>query len=1166
MTNFIQKIGISILLVVTILGTGSLPFSAAAQTAAPTVSTGTASNLTATSATLNGQVNANGEPTSYWFEYGTSASLGSMTSVQAGGNGTSATNVSTTISGLSSGTTYYFRVVAQNQSGRNNGSVVSFTLGSSGGGNSGGGISSKPAGPSGGGTSIVAVSSSVNTQNPIFNNDPQDFASLRVSNYTQTPNTQTWNNQVNAQANDVISFALYYHNNSTVTANNTRMNVSFNVNPVTGTIQATSKLWADNASVVAGYATVNIQGAPQTPWQMVFDSVAWQPNQTNTSSVPLPAGQTGAEITSSNGVNIGNIEGGWSTQGSLVVRFKFVAASDSTGGIPTANTLSATDISTSAATLHGDVDPNKLATMYWFEYGTTSQLGQRTASQSITSAQTVSAIISGLSANTTYYYRVVAENNKGRASGPVLQFTTGTSGGDTTARPTVATNAATSVTTSGAQLHGQLNANGLATSYWFEYGTSQTLGLRTSVQAAGSSSQTSDVASGISGLSANTTYYYRIAAQNDKGRSYGSLMSFVTTGGGDGGNQSAPTVQTTSADTITTSSARLNGSVNSNNLATSYWFEYGTSQSLGSRTSASSLSAGSAAVNVFAGISGLSANTTYYYRIAAQNSKDRSYGSVVSFTTGNGGNGNSSPTVTTNAATNITQTAASLQGSINPNGLATNYWFEYGTTASLGTLTASQSLTASNSAQSVSAGISGLSANTMYYYRVVGENSIGRSTGSVMNFTTTSNGGGCTVNCGGNGGGGGGGSSAGGPLVNTDNASAISLTGASIYGSMFTNGYTGYAWFEYGLTKDTMDAKTNEKTINNSQNFTPFSVDLTGLQSGKTYYYRAAGRNQVGTSYGNVLSFNTFGSGVAGKLPTVTTLAPSYITQNSGLVNASVNPNSVDSTTAWFEYGTTAALGARTPAQQVGNGSTGAHISYALTGLVPNTTYFYRAVAKNAYGTVYSYILAIRTEIGGGGVVSNTVTTVTTTSFNGNGQSCILIVPAATPQDMNAGEAFTYTLTYKNGCSYALNNAFIKIIVPAETDEIKTASTRGVSEQDANGTTYALGTLQPGDQGVITVQGNVSTGVNKGDILIFSSVLNFADTKDHPQSVSSYLTAQVLSGRSLTASVFDAFRGLLGSWWFSLLLLLVIAFLIYWIFFKKQGQETIEEESDVLKA
>ena len=387
---------------------------------------------------------------------------------------------------------------------------------------------------------------------------------------------------------------------------------------------------------------------------------------------------------------------------------------------------------------------------------------------------------------------------------------------------------------------------------------------------------------------------------------------------------------------------------------------------------------------------------------------------------------------------------------------------------------------------------------------------------------------------------------------------------------MLPNGYTGSVWYEYGLSQTSLDTRTNEKTINNSTDFVPFSADISGLQTGKTYYFRAAGRNTANTSYGNTLSFNTFGTNVSGKLPTVTTKAPTFISQNSGLINSLVNPNGVDDTTAWFEYGTTAALGNRTSSQRVGSGKNDAQISSALTGLIPNTTYFYRAVAQNKYGTVYSYILAIQTNIGSGGAVNNTVTTVTTNSFSNTsttgGQSCVLIVPAIAPQEINAGEAFTYTLTYRNGCAYALNDAFLKVIVPAETEDIKTSAAKGLGEQDANGTTYSLGTLQPGDQGMITVQGNVSTGVNKGDILIFSSVLNFTDAKNHPQSVSSYLTATVLSGRTLTASIFDAFKGLFSSWWFSLLLLLVVAFLTYWIFFKKKDTVQDEEDIDVLKA
>ncbi|MFA7201528.1 MAG: fibronectin type III domain-containing protein [Candidatus Paceibacterota bacterium] len=1360
--KYIQKINIFVILISLILGNGILPFSdisVLAAGATPTVTTASASGVSTSGATVNGQVNANGAPTSYWFEYGTSQSLGSHTSVQAGGDATSASAVSASLSGLTAGTTYYFRAVAQNQYGKGEGSIVSFTTVSN---ESTGGTptsnptsTGSPAGTSSGRTAVLS--------NPIFNNDPQDYASLRVSNYTNNPGTPTWSNQTDVKAGDVVSYSLYYHNTSGTTALNTRMNLSFNVDPISGKIQATSKLWADNAASVSGFTTIQIQGAPQTPWNMVFDSVAWRPNQMVSTSAPLPSGQSGAEITSSNGINIGDVAGGWSTQGSLIVRFRFTAASDDTGAAPSVTTILATGLSASAATVRGDITPNKQDTNYWFEYGTTSSLGQRTATQSLTqsltSKQSVSALISQLSANTTYYYRVVGENNKGRTTGSILSFTTTGANGDTTAQPSVSTQAASATSISGAQLHGQINANNLATTYWFEYGTDQTLGSRTAVQGAGTGSQTNDVSTSISGLSANTTYYFRAVAQNSKGRTYGNVMSFITTTGG-GDTTTAPIAQTIAADTITSTSARLNGSVNPGSLTTTYWFEYGTDQTLGSRSATQSTN-GSVVQAISGSISGLVANTTYYFRAVAQNSKGTSYGSILNFSTTNGNGGNSKPTVTTQNATNITQTNATLAGYIHPNGLTSTYWFEYGTTQSLGQITTSQNI---NAAQNVTANISGLSAGTVYYFRVVAENTMGRSQGTVLSFTTTTGGGDTTTapiaqtiaadtitstsarlngsvnpgsltttywfeygtdqtlgsrsatqnggsgsqtnpiytnisglsanttyyfrvasqnskgrvygnvlsfittvsggisaptvttqnatnitqtnatlagyihpngltstywfeygadsslgqktasqtlstaqnvtanisglsagtvyyfrvvaentrgrsqgtvlsftttSSGGGGGGGGGGSSAGGPLVNTDNASAISLTGATIYGSMFTNGYAGYAWFEYGLTKDAMDAKTNEKSIQNSQNFVPFSVELSGLQTGKTYYYRAAARNQVNTSYGNILTFNTFGTQASGKLATVLTKAPTFISQNSALLNATVNPNGITNTTAWFEYGTSAGLGSRTTAQQIGNGTNDAQTSYALTRLTPGTTYFYRVVAQNSYGTVYGYILAVQTQSGGQTFTGNTITTVNTTSFTNTttgGSSCLIVVPSIAPQNINAGEAYTYTLTYRNGCTYPLTNSFLKIIAPDETDIQLVSSDRGVKEQNVNEVTYDLGTVLSGDQGSVTIQGEVSTGVNKGDILIFSSVFNFTDSKNRPQSVSSYLTAETLSGRTLTASIFDAFQGLFGSWWFSLLLLLIIIFLIYWIFFKKKEEEVVEEDIDVLKA
>ena len=91
----------------------------------------------------------------------------------------------------------------------------------------------------------------------------------------------------------------------------------------------------------------------------------------------------------------------------------------------------------------------------------------------------------------------------------------------------------------------------------------------------------------------------------------------MTTGTGGGTQQ--PFVSTNSATNITQSSATLNGYVNPYNISnTTRWFEWGTTQSLGNKTN--SISHGSTAMNVSDTISGLANNTTYYFRVVAQNS------------------------------------------------------------------------------------------------------------------------------------------------------------------------------------------------------------------------------------------------------------------------------------------------------------------------------------------------------------------------------------------------------------------------------------------------------------------------------------------------------------------------------------------------------------------
>jgi len=113
-----------------------------------------------------------------------------------------------------------------------------------------------------------------------------------------------------------------------------------------------------------------------------------------------------------------------------------VAAADA----PTATTGAATDVTATTVTLTGTVDPNKEATSYWFEYGTTVGYGAQTAAADAgpgNAPKAVSASVSGLATSTTYHFRLVARNASGTVAGADATFTTGQPGVTIAATPRI---------------------------------------------------------------------------------------------------------------------------------------------------------------------------------------------------------------------------------------------------------------------------------------------------------------------------------------------------------------------------------------------------------------------------------------------------------------------------------------------------------------------------------------------------------------------------------------------------------------------------------------------------------------------------------------------------------------------------------------------------------
>ena len=157
-----------------------------------------------------------------------------------------------------------------------------------------------------------------------------------------------------------------------------------------------------------------------------------------------------------------------------------------------------------------------------FQYGRTTSYGSTTANQTKTgnTTQNVAANISGLTTGTTYHFRIVATNSAGTRYSGDRTFTT-------KGPPVVTTNPATNVELRSATLNGAVDPQGLNTTVRFQYGRTTSYGSTTANQTK-TGDTTQNVAANISGLTAGTTYHFRIVATNSAGTRYGSDRAFTT--------------------------------------------------------------------------------------------------------------------------------------------------------------------------------------------------------------------------------------------------------------------------------------------------------------------------------------------------------------------------------------------------------------------------------------------------------------------------------------------------------------------------------------------------------------------------------------------------------------------------------------------------------------
>jgi plastocyanin len=196
--------------------------------------------------------------------------------------------------------------------------------------------------------------------------------------------------------------------------------------------------------------------------------------------------------------------------------------------------------------------------------------------------------------------------------------------------PTATTEVATAITETGATLKGAIDPNGQPTSYYFNYGTTASYGLKTNELSVGSDSANHMLSAAVTGLSAGATYHFQIVATYASGAStvLGSDRTFVTAS-----PPGAPIASTTAATAIGETTVTLNGQVNPSGTATTYVFNYGTTSSYGHTTAVASAGEGATSREVSATVTGLAPGATYHFQILAHNSLGDAPGVDETFTT-----------------------------------------------------------------------------------------------------------------------------------------------------------------------------------------------------------------------------------------------------------------------------------------------------------------------------------------------------------------------------------------------------------------------------------------------------------------------------------------------------------------------------------------------------
>ncbi|GAB2643964.1 hypothetical protein GCM10027035_42700 [Emticicia sediminis] len=517
---------------------------------------------------------------------------------------------------------------------------------------------------------------------------------------------------------------------------------------------------------------------------------------------------------------------------------------------PTLDVVTISEVSTASVRLSSNITDsgNQDISDYGFVYSETN------ASPTLDDSKTVHGaidpvtptpiaftdVIQNLKPNTTYNVRAYSTI----ASGPVFSnsfiFKT-----TNIVQPKIRTDAASSISTNSAKLQGTLEAKGTfdISEYgivWSSTNASPTTSDSKIAKTGNVTTFPSSFTFEITNLAVNTNYNYRAYVISNGVTTYANTLNFRTLA------ITQPTITTDAASNISINSAKLQGTVITK--GTFDISEYGIcwSSTNANPTTADAKSTKTGNITNFPSAftvdaTNLAVNTTFNYRAYVISNGVTTYGNTLSFKTLTV----TLPSVKTDAVLLVFINSAKLQGivevkgsyEISEHGIC---WSSRNSVPTINDSKASKTNALAVFPTIYSVDANNLTANTSYYFRAYVISNGVVSYGNVLTFKTN------PVVL---------------PTLSTDGNSIVTDLIRNLNGTILTKG--SYDITEYGMCWSFTNSTPTTSDSKGSKNGNPttfpsrFSIEASGLQGSRTYYYRSYVISNGVTTYGSVLNFNT---------------------------------------------------------------------------------------------------------------------------------------------------------------------------------------------------------------------------------------------------------------------------------------------------------------------